>query len=67
MDRYIVWTIMRLWGLVQKSQRYRSMNGMKICAWCKTVVGESDTELPTHTICPDCLEKQEKELSLLTE
>jgi len=37
--------------------------GRKVCAWCKKDMGHLDNEPgDSHGICPDCKEKQEKEM-----
>jgi hypothetical protein len=33
------------------------MNGRRICAWCKKVLGPSQTDQDTHGICEECQEK----------
>lgn len=37
--------------------------GRKICAWCEKDMGHLDDKPgDSHGICPDCLEKQRKEI-----
>lgn len=38
-----------------------------ICAWCKKKIGEKESQTPgdTHTVCPECEEKQNKLLAIL--
>ena len=36
--------------------------GRVICAWCDGDMGEAETELDTHEICPTCLEVAMREV-----
>ncbi len=38
-----------------------------ICAYCEKVIGQKESQHPgaTHTVCPDCLEEQNRLLAIL--
>lgn len=40
-----------------------------ICAYCKQILGEKDSQHPgdTHTVCPVCLAEQNRLLAILVE
>lgn len=55
-------------GVVLPEQGPLKMYKIKIiCAWCKRVLGEKESDEPgdTHTICASCLAKQNEEIAKL--